>query len=437
MKQAILLLLILSFTAVCGNAAQTTNRKPCTFEEVNRALDESDRLKDWDAVYRFWKAYHGRCLSGPVWEGSADSIVRLLVRDWNHFVDFARLASNDEAFEEFVVNNISELASQEELSAIRKNASALCPTGQAELCKQIENEVGSVFSSLQESKSSLQESNEVTLGVLEDLPGGDEKAPNFRAVRALFQKRGNEWQSFRTDCRDLACLGKLAAEYPQQVTWTVAFDGKDLGEIFARGFSEFKYFADIGLEEITSSGPVPAVGKRSESYGRFANGKVYRPLVVISSPNFSDPEVWKPVTLSADLVTALRRQFRQKFPTVSNCTNPDENILKPWHYSDDEMSLGKAYGSRKKWFLASVRLEDYRCDGPQDDGSPFESQWFAVDPGGRIRFLGSGMWLVDAGDYDNDGKSELVFASGREGVAGYKLFYDEFRKCAVFEFAYQ
>jgi hypothetical protein len=52
------------------------------------------------------------------------------------------------------------------------------------------------------------------------------------------------------------------------------------------------------------------------------------------------------------------------------------------------------------------------------------------------RFLGAGMWLVDAGDYDNDGKSEVLFSIDQYNRGGYILFYDDFKKQAVFEFSY-
>jgi hypothetical protein len=57
-------------------------------------------------------------------------------------------------------------------------------------------------------------------------------------------------------------------------------------------------------------------------------------------------------------------------------------------------------------------------------------------PDGQTTFLGNGMQLVDAGDYDNDGKSELVFAIDRANEGGYELYYDDFKRHAVFQFSY-
>jgi hypothetical protein len=46
------------------------------------------------------------------------------------------------------------------------------------------------------------------------------------------------------------------------------------------------------------------------------------------------------------------------------------------------------------------------------------------------------LWLVDAGDYDNDGKSELIFSINRENEGGYEIWYDSFKKHAIFKFNY-
>ena len=43
---------------------------------------------------------------------------------------------------------------------------------------------------------------------------------------------------------------------------------------------------------------------------------------------------------------------------------------------------------------------------------------------------------VGAGDYDNDGKSELVFSIDDYNRGGYKLFYDDLSRSAIFEFNY-
>lgn len=160
---------------------------------------------------------------------------------------------------------------------------------------------------------------------------------------------------------------------------------------------------------------------------------VYRPLVAISQPNVSDPEEWKPAPLSPALVASARQQFRIKFPKETNCRSPEENIPRPWKYRDEDIHLAKAYSSKDGWSLVELNLTGYACDGP-NDGSGFIGQWYVAEPSGAVRFLGSDMWLVDAGDYDNDGKSEVLFSTDEDNTGGYRLFYRSFAKSAEFVF---
>jgi hypothetical protein len=188
------------------------------------------------------------------------------------------------------------------------------------------------------------------------------------------------------------------------------------------------------LQAIISKDPVPTVGKRSREYGGFADAAVYRPLVAVSEANFKDPEAWKPSQLAPDLVTLVRAQFRKRFPAVSNCTNRADAAEKPWPYRDENIRVLKTYSSNRRWSVAQLRLGEYRCDGPPSD--PFLDYWFAISPANEVTLLDSGMWLVDAGDYDNDGRSELVFSISRYNNGGYELFYDDFKKHVTFEFSY-
>jgi hypothetical protein len=274
----------------------------------------------------------------------------------------------------------------------------------------------------------------VILGILENVPAHSAGQPDLRGVRIVFQKNGGDWQAFPSDCPDEGCLEKIASGYPQQVTWTIAFDGRNLGQVTGRTPKAFEFYSDVGRQEVTSQGRIPTIGKKSAEYAGFADSPVYRPLIANSQPYFKDPETWKPNHLSPKLITVLRQQFRKKFPKVSNCTNLKPETERAWLYHDEDIKLLKAYSSKNNWTIAQIRLEKYRCDGPVDDA--FIDQWFVIDPVKQISFLGQDMWLVDAGDYDNDGKSELVFSIDGYNRGGYELFYDDFKKSAVFEFSY-
>lgn len=287
----------------------------------------------------------------------------------------------------------------------------------------------------QQPSTSNQRQGRHILGVLEDFPGEYSGESDFRAVRAVFKKVGDSWQPFPTKTKTYHDLETLPTSYPKELTWTIVFDGKSLGIVSSQTPAHFRFYSEIGIEQVTSHGPVPTVGKRSRDYGGFAGDPVYRPLVAVSTPNFSDPDQWKPAPLSANLIATARARFQKKFPKVSNCRNPDENVMRPWKYGDKNVRVIKTYSSKRGWSLIDLSLTGYACDGPYD-GTGFIGQWYVVDPSGETRFLGTDMWLVDAGDYDNSGRSAVLFSIDGYNTGGYRLFYSDFSKSAEFLFNY-
>lgn len=208
----------------------------------------------------------------------------------------------------------------------------------------------------------------IIIGVLEDTPGHYSGDPHYRSVRVVFRKEDGEWRAFPSDCLGQKCV----AGYPSSVNWTIAFDGRDIGRVTTRNPDGFRFYGDVGQQQITSADLIPTIGKPSQEYAGFLNGPVYRPLIANSKSYFGDPEQWKPAQLTPGVVGLLRKQFRQMFPKVSNCANPEESVDKPWVYQDSDIKIMKTYSSKENWSVARVRLEEYRCDGPADD--PFVDQ---------------------------------------------------------------
>jgi hypothetical protein len=276
----------------------------------------------------------------------------------------------------------------------------------------------------------------LTLGVLEDIPGHYTGDPNFRAVRVLFRKDGVSWRAFPSKCLDSECLKTIASEYPHEVTWTIGFDGRILGQVTGSTPVAFAAYADVGLQTIADRKQLPTVGKRSPQYAGWLYQPVFRPLIASSQRHFTNPDAWKPSHLPAGVTAELRLKFRQKFPEVENCTKEKPGYSVPWRYGDENINLMSTYSSKTGWSVAQMALRPYRCNAPVDDDDAFGDQWFTISPRGDIGFLGRGMWLVDAGDYDNDGRSEIVFFIDRYNRGGYELFYDDFKGHAVFEFSY-
>lgn len=281
-------------------------------------------------------------------------------------------------------------------------------------------------------KSSAQN---LILGVLEENRGHHSGEPNYRTVRVVFEKKGDEWQAFQSDCKDQACLKAFPSTYPSEVKWTIAFDGKNVGQVVSRTPNDFRWYSDVGQQTIISTNPVPTIGARSSEFGGYTDASVYRPLVANSQEYFADPDRWKPSVVSPAVKSLLQQAFRKRFPKLCRISQSDHSKLEQFPYRNDELKIVKAYTSVSGLVVARLHLEAVDCQDTEA-GFDIDDPWFYVDAKKAVTYLDSGMWLVDAGDYDNDGKSELMFSINREDEGGYELWYDNLKKHATFKFNY-
>src|SRR6185437_2497551 len=184
------------------------------------------------------------------------------------------------------------------------------------------------------------------LGALEDVPGVYAGEQDVRRVRVLFHKDGDNWSAFPSDCADGNCLKTVTSRFPHVIAWNIGFDGRTLGRVTAQTPDDFKFYAHVGQQDITSKTSIPTIGKKSAAFGGFTGEPVFRPIIANSEPFFEDPDGWKPADLPTVLVATLRRSFRERFPKVKNCTSPEENIARPWAYEHRNLELIKAYSSK-------------------------------------------------------------------------------------------
>ena len=272
------------------------------------------------------------------------------------------------------------------------------------------------------------------VGVLEERPGHYFGEPNFRVIRVVFTKTGSEWKPFPNDCRKRDCLKAITSNYPKTMRWTIGFDGRQVGQLASTTPDDFRWYSDIGQQVISGSN-IPTVGTPSPEFAGYVEAKVHRPLIANSQPHLADPERWKPTALSPDLTNVLRHAFRKKFPKLCRMSKVNENNLEPFVYQEEDVKAIKAYASSKGVVIARMHLEAIDCEDAEA-GFDIDDPWFSMGTNKVPKYMDSGMWLVDAGDYDNDGKSELIFSISRENEGGYEIWYDGFRKHSVFKFNY-
>jgi hypothetical protein len=119
------------------NIAAAIAKGSCTRVEAIKAEAETDKLKTWDSVYRFYKEFF-HCDDGGIAEGVSDAVAKLLANRWDSFDEFAKLASNDKGFENFVLRHVDETIDwSHDAPKIRQNARSHCPSKSTRLCKAL------------------------------------------------------------------------------------------------------------------------------------------------------------------------------------------------------------------------------------------------------------------------------------------------------------
>lgn len=252
-----------------------------------------------------------------------------------------------------------------------------------------------------------------------------------RVVRALFAKEGDDWFALSTEeaSRRVSFEG---------LEWTVAFDGRRLGSIRTTdpGFTTpdpWTYPRDRHLV-IVKGQRVPTIRNKGGSFAGWCDTPSDRPLVVVSPAHFHDPQSWKPAPARSASRTELFSAFAAARGPAHRCFDAAGEERTPWPYTPSDLTVTATYRNVAGTMLVALTLDakERTCDGPRDGLDA--THWFVVAD--TVRHLGGGLTLVDAGDYDGDGRSELLFWYGAYDNDGYTLFYDGFEKRADFRWSY-
>ena len=290
-----------------------------------------------------------------------------------------------------------------------------------------------VFFALYNSASAFAE--DVLLGILEDVPGVYAGESNSTKVRALFAHKDNGWEAFKSDCAIQTCLTTVTAQYPKEVGWFVGFDGHKIGHVVARTPAAFQFYGHIGLQDIVEGSP-PIVGKPSFEFAGFAGGEVRRPLVTNSKPDFKGPAGWKRGMITPEIQKQAINLLHGFAPAICKERASEDAPLLPFKFAQEDIVIRMYRSNDGRMLITANVIGAYYCSysGAGDGG--YDAQTFVIDSNGKSRLLGPGLALVDAGDYDSDGKSELVFALSLYNRGGYVLLSDDFKEQARFEFGY-
>jgi hypothetical protein len=166
------------------------------------------------------------------------------------------------------------------------------------------------------------------------------------------------------------------------------------------------------------------------------DGPLRRPLALVARPLYKDVERWtrnrKASVPDAVLESLNSDDLRklyvdQRAPRLA--TPASVELLAEYQSRDGRRIVTVRYRlAFLKWTEGELGLGVY------------PNFTFLAAPGKPLRFIGFGLTLIDSGDYDGDGESELLFrykgGDGDGNEYGYKLLYNRLEKFCFFQMLY-
>lgn len=272
----------------------------------------------------------------------------------------------------------------------------------------------------------------VQIGVVEQPQCAE--VPALRA-RIMFVAADGGWRAINTDVRQ--SLPKV-----EGFGWTIGHAGRNLGRITLKDPSPgVPRQTDDFFERDKLYRPFGRIPQIANPDGLFAGAcaaPASRPMVIVSSAQVADPGEWKPVEVGPAMRKTLIQPLHLTLgrTRVMHCTDADGLRPVPFAYTDADIVLGRAYGSKNGDMLVSIGLDPakYGCDGPADE--QWSLHWFLIRQK-EMDYLGRQMEFVDAGDYAGDGKTEFLFWRSAYNSDGYTLIFDDLRQEASYTWSYQ
>lgn len=274
----------------------------------------------------------------------------------------------------------------------------------------------------------------LALGVLEQPQCEKEQQTS---ARLLFAKSGGRWVSLDREHEFTKSLN------PGLPNWTIAFDSRSLGNVKLRDqnpstptLNDGFYARDKRYEPETIE-KLPVVKNESKSFAGWCDAPTARPLVLVSQPNFTDPQKWKPFSPNPSYKQKLYVPVKLVIGRFNayRCTGKDGEHSEPWEFKADDLVLYKSFRAASGKELVSIGIDKTKIGCELLTAPAWSGHWFLLD-GKKIEFLDNEMELVDAGDYDGDGRSELLFWYSGYNRDGYQLIYDDLRQSVEYLWSY-
>ena len=140
-------------------------------------------------------------------------------------------------------------------------------------------------------------------------------------VRILFHKEKDKWVT-------------LDAKFKQKdigldlVKWTIAFDGKNLGNLTTVDNIRLRHpdcgscFSRDKIFRIEDINKFPRLGNKSKRFSEWMGTPKNRPVVLVSAPNYKDKEKWKQFSPDKNILSRIFPKLRDAMGETYHCNGP-------------------------------------------------------------------------------------------------------------------
>jgi hypothetical protein len=201
-----------------------------------------------------------------------------------------------------------------------------------------------------------------------------------------------------------------AVTLPKALSWDVCFSGRSEGHLTAMlTTNEQSTVAPPYL--LRADDRAPWRTRRSTDYAGWMATPVYKPILLKSSLNSScnDPHKWRQGgnEKARPHLKNLIAELRKKMASPQDSTDF-------YNFEDKDVRILRSWSSANSGLVVSI----------QTMAKPRRTETFRISKNSDVRYLGSDMMLIDAGDFDGDGSGELLFKRhiGKKDI--YDLYSD-------------
>lgn len=162
-------------------------------------------------------------------------------------------------------------------------------------------------------------------------------------------------------------------------------------------------------------------------------GNCSKPLIVSSlRPSLKDPEEWKKVKM--EMSSKILSEVIKAIPEYDYCKIAERDSVKVPTKQPD-ISYTGAYSNKSGESIIGFRLNPKlnTCEYAYDDN--FATHWFQVKDW-NVLYIGDFITPIIAADFNNDGKSEWLFAKYAYNNDGYILHTDNFNSLLTTDWSY-